>query len=131
MLTVYYVPPVGKVAGLPRPQSHPLINEMRRRGRLGYVSPPVPLHDGETSRYLERQLVVPGGEDLHPTAQLVRWRAGGTWRPGRARAARLNGQPRPTEMFTRRLEIVSPLVGNHRLVPGWSRLVARPLGGGR
>jgi hypothetical protein len=127
MLTVYYVPPVGRVAGPSRSQSHPLINEVRRRGRLAHMSPPVSLHDGEMGCHLECQLVVPGRKDLRPTPQLVRRRSSGTRWAGRAGAARFDGKPRLAEVFARRLQIVSPLVGNHRLVLGWSRLVARLL----
>ena len=131
MLTVYYVPRVGRVAGLSRSQSHPLINEMRRRGRLAHLRAPVSLHDGEMGCHLQCQLVVPGRKDLRPTPQLVRCRSCGTGRARRAGAARLDGKPRLAEVVARRLQIVSPLVGDHRLVLGWSRLVARLLAGGR
>jgi hypothetical protein len=131
MLKISYVPALPRVAGRAPPESHALINEMRFRGRLGQVRPPVSLHDGETCRHLERQLVVSGRKNLHSTQQLVRWGSSGTWRAGWPRAAGLDGKPRSAKVFTRRLEIVSPLVGDHRLVLGWSRLVARLLGGGQ
>ena len=73
MLTVYYGPLVGRVAGRSRSESHPLINEMRRGGCLGHVCPPVPLHDGEMGCHLEGQLVVPRRKDLYPAPQLFGW----------------------------------------------------------
>jgi hypothetical protein len=72
MLTVYYVPPNGRVAGRSRSESHPLINEMRRGGCLGHLCPPVALHNREMGRHLECQLVVPGRKDLDPAPQLLR-----------------------------------------------------------
>jgi hypothetical protein len=72
MLTLSYVPLAGRVAGRSRTESHPLINEMGRGGYLGNMCPPVTLHDGQMGCHLERQLVVPGRQDLRPTPQLVR-----------------------------------------------------------
>jgi hypothetical protein len=119
MLTGYYVPVPPRVAGRPPTVSDALIDKVRCGGCRRNLPTPVALYLGHTERYFEGQLVVAGCEDLHPATELVGQRVGRARRTRGTRAARLDGAARLPEVLARCLEILSPLIGGHRLVPDW------------
>ena len=99
--------------------SDALVDEVGGRGCLRHVAPPVPLHLGHAGRYLERQLVVARRQELDTTTKFLRQGVDGSRRPRGAGTARLDGAARLPQVFARRLEVLSPLIGGHRLVRDW------------